>query len=243
MNGIKCTIQIPRYKDGTQKTMWNLIVNKEIPPTRLNRYCCVELKETSTPNRFIAVGVRASESNGRKGRNVFATRGKTKYGAYYYYYSHIKEQFDNAENIRKELNLNPNDADVYDCKFIERAKQNQELICNPIYDWTDKDVWEYINNRGLPHNPLYDRGFCRVGCIGCPMSTRRMMELDMYPKIKQAYKNAFKKMIAKRESKGKIDKSGRWSDEEGLYQWWVEDKNIPGQLEFDLEGNINEHKA
>ena len=34
-----------RYPDGTHKTMWNLIVKKRMPPTRIMRYCCTELKE------------------------------------------------------------------------------------------------------------------------------------------------------------------------------------------------------
>ena len=98
--GVKCTVQIPRYEDGSPKTMWNLIPKKEIPPTRINRYCCAELKETSTPNRFVAIGVREAESVGRKNRNVFATRGKTKYEAYYYYYK-IAESFESSERERE----------------------------------------------------------------------------------------------------------------------------------------------
>ena len=34
-----------RFSDGTHKTMWNLIPLKGMPPTRLMRYCCAELKE------------------------------------------------------------------------------------------------------------------------------------------------------------------------------------------------------
>lgn len=100
--GIKATIQYPHYTDGRFKSMWSLIVDKQIPPTRLQRYCCAELKETSTPNRFIAIGVRKAESTGRQGRDVFATRGTTKKNAYYYYYySHIKEQFESSERERE----------------------------------------------------------------------------------------------------------------------------------------------
>lgn len=54
-----------------KKTMWELIVQKQLPPTRTMRYCCKELKESSTPNRVCAVGVREDESNNRKGRNLF----------------------------------------------------------------------------------------------------------------------------------------------------------------------------
>lgn len=101
--GIKTTIQYPKYKDGSPKSMWNLIPKKGIPPTRLQRYCCKELKETTVPNRFIAVGVRAAESTGRKGRDDFATVANTKKNAYYYYYyySHIKDVFDTSERERE----------------------------------------------------------------------------------------------------------------------------------------------
>jgi phosphoadenosine phosphosulfate reductase len=73
--GIKTTINYPKDKEGDPVTMWNLIPRKKMPPTRLQRYCCAELKETSTPNRLAALGVRESESTGRKGRNTFGTRG------------------------------------------------------------------------------------------------------------------------------------------------------------------------
>ena len=101
--GVKCTVQMPRYKDGRFKSMWTLIEDKQIPPTRFARYCCKELKETSTPNRFVATGVREAESNGRKGREVFATRGLRKQDAYYYYYySHVKEVFEDDKARRIE---------------------------------------------------------------------------------------------------------------------------------------------
>ena len=41
--------------------MWNLIPEKLMPPTRLVRYCCQELKETSGMGRYVATGVRWDE--------------------------------------------------------------------------------------------------------------------------------------------------------------------------------------
>lgn len=99
--GIKATVQIPRYKDGRQKTIWNLIPKKQIPPTRINRYCCAELKETSTPNRFVAVGVRESESTSRRGRDSFSVREQKKNLARYYSTEHIKSVFNDAERERE----------------------------------------------------------------------------------------------------------------------------------------------
>lgn len=73
--GIKTTIDYHKNPDGTNKTMWNLIEKRAIPPTRIIRYCCQELKETGTPNRLVALGVRAAESTKRQGRDIFSTRG------------------------------------------------------------------------------------------------------------------------------------------------------------------------
>lgn len=227
--GIKTSIHYPTYKDGSPKTMWNLIPKKGIPPTRLQRYCCKELKETTTPNRFIAVGVRAAESTGRKGRDDFATKGATKKDAYYYYYSKVEEVFNSSERERERLGTRPNDKDVYDCKFIEQAKEKRDLICNPIYSWEDIEVWEFIRYRDMKYNPLYDKGFHRVGCIGCPLSTKRQVELELYPIYKDNYKRAFERMLKERKEKGKKE-GRRWKDAESLYKWWIQDETIDGQL-------------
>ena len=58
----------PLDKDGHQITMWNLIVKKGMPPTRLVRYCCSELKESSGEGIFVMTGVRHAESAKRKNR-------------------------------------------------------------------------------------------------------------------------------------------------------------------------------
>lgn len=89
--GIKCTVSYPHYPDGRPKSMWSMIVDKQIPPTRFARYCCRELKEASTPNRFIATGVRESESTGRRNRDVFASRGRSKDEALFFSIDHVNE--------------------------------------------------------------------------------------------------------------------------------------------------------
>lgn len=240
--GVKTSINYSHYPDGRPKTIWSLIVDKEIPPTRIQRYCCKELKEVSTPNRFVAVGVRASESTGRKGRNVFATRGRNKSEAYYYYYYHVKEVFEDDKARRSEGGVEPNVAGVYDCTFIAKAKRNDELICNPIYSWENSDIWEFIHDRKMKYNPLYDKGFVRVGCIGCPMAGNQIQELEMYPKYKENFIRAFDRMLKKRKAKGKDDSGGKWKDAESMYKWWVQDDSIEGQMDiFDfLKGSENE---
>lgn len=49
-----------------EKTMRELIVYKQMPPTRIQRYCCEYLKESSNVGRITVTGVRACESTNRK---------------------------------------------------------------------------------------------------------------------------------------------------------------------------------
>jgi phosphoadenosine phosphosulfate reductase len=38
---------------------------------------------------------------------------------------------------------------------------------NPLADWTDDDVWDYIREHDVPYNPLHDQGYPSIGCTHC----------------------------------------------------------------------------
>jgi phosphoadenosine phosphosulfate reductase len=38
---------------------------------------------------------------------------------------------------------------------------------NPLADWSEADVWEYIRANGVPYNELHDRGYPSIGCEPC----------------------------------------------------------------------------
>ena len=52
--------------DYPHTSMWELIVKKKFPPTRLIRYCCQELKEKGGQGKVTITGVRWAESSQRK---------------------------------------------------------------------------------------------------------------------------------------------------------------------------------
>ena len=56
--------------------------------------------------------------------------------------------------------------------MIENCTVKGKHILNPIIDWTHKDVWDYLNSRNIEHCKLYDEGYKRLGCIGCPMASK-----------------------------------------------------------------------
>ena len=38
---------------------------------------------------------------------------------------------------------------------------------NPLVDWSERDLWNYIDRHDLPYHPLHDRGYASIGCAPC----------------------------------------------------------------------------
>ena len=91
-------------------------------------------------------------------------------------------------------------------RAVEHCYRTQKTMVNPIVDWTDDDVWNFLNSNNIPHCCLYDEGFKRLGCIGCPMSGKKNMERDFerWPKYKEMYIRAFEHMIENHPGEIKI---------------------------------------
>ena len=205
--GIKCTINKPTYK-GKSVSMWTLIPQKLMPPTRLVRYCCDVLKEQGGRNRMITTGVRSAESAKRAARGAYETVHKDK--------------------TKKIVLMNDNDAER---RLFENCRLKAKRICNPIIDWSDRDVWDFIRAEQLSINPLYEMGFSRVGCIGCPMAgDKRYFEFRMFPAYERMYRRAFDRLVDARKAAGK-SMDGTWSTGEGVFRWWMEEN--PDQITFD----------
>jgi len=207
LRGIKCIINKPRYK-GERISMWSLIPQKLMPPTRLVRYCCQVLKEGAGDGRMVATGVRWDESTQRASRGGMEIVGATK----------------------KQAIILTNDNDSKR-RFFEKCEARAKSICNPIIEWKNTDIWDFIYSEKIEMNPLYKCGFDRVGCIGCPLANKkRYFEFSVYPKYKQMYIKAFEKMIQERLRRG-LDT--QWKTGEEVFAWWMhEDIN---QMEIDLE--------
>lgn len=77
LEGVKCEVLHPLYK-GQPTSMWALIPQKLMPPTRTVRYCCHFLKEGSGKNRCVVLGVRRAESQNRSDLGVAELPGHTK---------------------------------------------------------------------------------------------------------------------------------------------------------------------
>lgn len=205
--GIKCEIDYHTQPDGTRTTMWNLIPRKLIPPTRLVRYCCAELKEGGGKDRMITTGVRWDESTARKSRGALEIISK-----------------------RREKSIFLNSDNDEDRRLFETCTMKGKRVANPIIDWETSDVMDFLTGEKVKLCSLYSEGWKRVGCIGCPMAGKhRYAEFARYPTYKKAYIRAFDKMMEMRRLRGMP--RGVEMDETGVdvFHWWMEDGILPGQ--------------
>ena len=44
---------------------------------------------------------------------------------------------------------------------------NGLIKINPLLEWTNDDVWDFIKVNGVPYNALHDRGYPSIGCAPC----------------------------------------------------------------------------
>lgn len=125
-------------------------------------------------------------------------------------------------------------------EMVDACVTRHKTVLNPIIDWEDRDVWDFIHAEKVPYCGLYDEGYQRLGCIGCPMARRKGRERDFYkwPTYKRAYLRAFGKMLEEREKRGKLD--GAWKKGTTpieVFNWWMEYDIIPGQMDLLEEGD------
>jgi phosphoadenosine phosphosulfate reductase len=200
----------PHDKNGNVITMWNLIPRKLMPPTRIMRYCCTELKESAGKGKLTITGCRWAES---------ANRARNRH----------------LINIGTKNRIVYNDENDESRRMVEQCYRTQKTLVNPIIDWTDSDVWEFIRQEKISYCGLYDDGYKRLGCLGCPENTKNGEELNAYPKYKKLYIKTFEKMLQQRIKKGK--KACGWESGQDVYDWWIgktKNKQIDGQVEMEL---------
>lgn len=188
---------------GKPLTMWGLIASHTIPPTRQARYCCSALKEVCGGGRLVVTGVRWAESARRKALHGVAdiqTQSKKLH----------KEAFETnatATKVNKNGGLVFMDDNEETRRMVEHCYAKRKTTINPIVDWTDDEVWEFLNEVAkVPHCELYDEGFTRLGCIGCPLQGREGMlrDFERWPRYKELYIRAFDKMIANHPGEIKV---------------------------------------
>lgn len=227
--------EIPHDKDGKPITMWNLIPRKMMPPTRTARYCCAELKESGGDGRMTVTGVRWAESTNRlKNQGLVTVVGGNT--------SRFIDEGDFSLTRRGGVVLVNDNEDSR--RMVEQCYKRHKTTVNPIIDWEDAVVWSFIRAENIPYCELYNDGWHRLGCIGCPLATTRGRERDFlrWPKYKDSYLLAFGKMLEQRVKRHKenpsipIWKRGGVEIDNAtpldVFNWWMEYDILPGQMDL-----------
>ena len=224
------SFDIPHDKNGKPISMWTLLKKSTMPPTQLIRYCCHGLKESSGKGTVTITGVRWAESSRRKNAHgvISIVSGERK---------RVQEEVHENYKVNNQGGIIMNDDNDDTRRTVEMCFRTKKTLVNPIIDWTDDEVWEFLRTYSVPYCELYDQGYKRLGCIGCPMGTvyQRVRDFERYPKYKEQYIRCFDTIVSNRKQNG-IEYDKAWKTGQDVFDWWIRlNKNTPREQASLLE--------
>ena len=145
-----------------QMSIFEMAKKKHFLPTMRFRWCCAEYKEKGGAGKVTLIGIRKQESARRSKRNE-------------------------VELSKHKFSGNFDQWSEHEEKMVTCVGGKDKILVSPIIYWTERDVWEFLNENGIPHCELYDQGYTRIGCICCPMSNPRQKrkEIKRWPHVKR----------------------------------------------------------
>lgn len=211
-------------------SIYSVALKKKVLPTRVMRWCCDVFKEGHGAGKVKLIGIRHEESVNRAKRQELEVTS--------YKFSGTQEEFAKwqEEQRAKQLEQMKKRQEQFDIdqeSLVKCVGGKDSIIVSPIIDWTERDVWEFLNEVvKVPHCELYDTGHHRIGCLFCPMSTKRnlLRECREYPHQRHRWIETIKEMRrngAMLNLDEHIDLSGYSEDEvaEFIFDWWISKKN------------------
>ena len=102
-----------------------------------------------------------------------------------------------------------------------------KVVISPIFEWSDKDVWDFIKGNNMPYCDLYDMGFHRIGCMFCPMASvkEKRKGLELFPRFaEKVYIRAIRELMAQTGNYSNFDSP------EQVFEWWISNENAADWL-------------
>ena len=176
-------------------SIFEMAKKKHLLPTRRFRWCCAEYKEVGGVGKVTLIGIRKQESARRSKRNEVEL-GNRKFSGNFDQWSEHEE------------------------KMVTCVGGKDKILVSPIIYWTERDVWEFLNENCIPHCELYDQGYTRIGCICCPMSCYRqkIRDIERWPHVKKNWLKTIQWLI---------DNGYSFHDNpnaEFEFRWWISGK-------------------
>lgn len=192
----------------------DLAKKKKRFPSVFQRFCTIELKIKPTIDYILSLnesvivieGVRAQESSKRAAMSEECM--------------YFRSYFDGI-NGRKESYRRK--------EVLEWCKHHDASVCRPIFRWTAQEVIDCILEAGQKPNPLYYRGYSRVGCMPCIMSRMsniRLLndDLGMKQRLIDAEKYVGSSFFAVDTIPKRVCKNGVYAMAEEVFKY-ISDKN------------------
>lgn len=181
------------------KSIYEVAKEKRILPTRIIRWCCSEYKEIEGAGKVTLTGIRKEESAKRAKREEISTLFKGKKS---------EETFDQWSYHEEEM--------------VTCVGGKGKILISPLIYWKERDVWEFLNANNIPHCELYDKGYNRIGCICCPMSSykQKIKGIKDYPHVKRNWLKTIQWLIDNGYIKHNFDNA------EFAFRWWISGKSF-----------------
>jgi phosphoadenosine phosphosulfate reductase len=64
-----------------------------------------------------------------------------------------------------------------DLKVVEWDAANGLIKINPLLEWSETQVWDFIKSNDIPYNKLHDQGFPSIGCQPCTRAIEKGEDL------------------------------------------------------------------
>lgn len=170
----------------------------------------------------------------------------------------------------KEINADKHRVRVFGARQEEslarKARWNEVTITTfddvpaicPIAYWTSEQVWSFIHYYKVPYCSIYDEGFDRIGCVGCPLVSppKQEREFARWPRYAAGWERAIKQNWEKwkdvpNTKTGKPRFQANFKTGDAFFKWWRGYRdpdyirggcqqeqlwtNIPGATEEELE--------
>lgn len=179
-------------------SIYDMAKKKGILPTRIMRWCCAEFKEMSGAGKVTLIGIRHAESARRSKRNEIETSDR-KFSGNFDQWSEHQE------------------------KMVACVGGKDKILVSPIIHWTEKDVWEFLNTQNIPHCSLYDKGYTRIGCICCPMSSykQKIKEIRDFPHVQRNWESTIQWLM-----QNKWTKTQQLKSKDLAFKWWISGKSF-----------------
>ena len=64
-----------------------------------------------------------------------------------------------------------------DLRIVEWDESNGLIKINPLLEWSEEQVWDFIKSNDIPYNKLHDQGFPSIGCQPCTRAIEKGEDL------------------------------------------------------------------